>query len=97
MSGETIVVGGGVIGLTSAVVLAEAGHRVRLWSPEGPGATTSAVAGGLWWPYRIEPEERVGAWALRSLEVYAGLLDRPEETGARLVSGVHAATPLAGL
>ncbi|MFE1146760.1 NAD(P)/FAD-dependent oxidoreductase [Streptomyces albidoflavus] len=97
MNGETIVVGGGVIGLTSAVVLAEAGHRVRLWSPEEPGATTSAVAGGLWWPYRIEPEERVGAWALRSLEVYAGLLDRPEETGARLVSGVHAATPLDGL
>ncbi|NUV72786.1 FAD-binding oxidoreductase [Streptomyces fungicidicus] len=97
MNGETIVVGGGVIGLTSAVVLAEAGHRVRLWSPGEPGATTSAVAGGLWWPYRIEPEERVGAWALRSLEVCAGLLDRPEETGARLVSGVHAATPLDGL
>ncbi|MFD5185335.1 FAD-dependent oxidoreductase [Streptomyces sp. NPDC058372] len=92
MNGETIVLGGGVIGLTSAVVLAEAGRRVRLWSPEEPEATTSAVAGGLWWPYRIEPEERVGLWALRSLEMYAGLVDRPEETGARLVSGVHAAT-----
>lgn len=92
MDGETIVVGGGVIGLTSAVVLAEAGRRVRVWSPEDAGATTSAVAGGLWWPYRIEPAERVGAWALASLEVYAGLTDRPEETGARLVSGVHAAT-----
>ncbi|MGX1782129.1 FAD-dependent oxidoreductase [Streptomyces diastaticus] len=97
MDGETIVVGGGVIGLTSAVVLAEAGRRVRLWSPEEPRATTSAVAGGLWWPYRIQPQERVGAWALRSLEVYTGLLDRPEETGARLVSGVHAATRLDGL
>ncbi|WP_412080839.1 FAD-dependent oxidoreductase [Streptomyces sp. SCL15-4] len=84
-----IVVGGGVAGLTTAVLLAESGRRVRVWVREPAERTTSAVAGGLWWPYRIEPERLVGAWALESLRVYRELAARPEETGVRLVDGVH--------
>ncbi|WP_432028672.1 FAD-dependent oxidoreductase [Streptomyces sp. 1222.5] len=89
-----IVVGAGVAGLTTAVVLAESGRRVRVWAREPAGRTTSAVAGGLWWPYRIEPERLVGGWALRTLAVYEELADRPEETGVRLVDGVHDGTGL---
>ncbi|MGW0510329.1 FAD-dependent oxidoreductase [Streptomyces olivaceoviridis] len=84
-----IVVGSGIAGLTTAVLLAESGRRVRVWAREPAERTTSAVAGGLWWPYRIEPEPLVGAWALESLTVYEELADRPEETGVRLVGGVH--------
>ncbi|MEU9478198.1 FAD-dependent oxidoreductase [Streptomyces sp. NPDC048191] len=84
-----IVVGSGVAGLTTAVVLAESGRRVRVWTREPAERTTSAVAGGLWWPYRIEPKPLVGAWALASLAVYGELADRPQETGVRLVDGVH--------
>ncbi|MGW0770135.1 FAD-dependent oxidoreductase [Streptomyces sp. NPDC002676] len=91
---EVIVVGGGVAGLTTAVVLAESGRRVRVWAREPAERTTSAVAGGLWWPYRIEPEALVGAWALASLAVYEELAGRPEETGIRLVEGVHRGTRL---
>src|SRR3954454_4845242 len=86
---EVIVVGGGVVGLTTAVLLAEGGGRVRVWTREPAERTTSAVAGALWWPYRIEPEPLVGAWALESLGVYEELARRPEETGVRLVEGVH--------
>ncbi|MEU8679982.1 FAD-dependent oxidoreductase [Streptomyces sp. NPDC048611] len=81
------VVGGGVIGLTSAIALAEDGHRVRVLSREAAGATTSAVAGGLCWPYRIQPYERAVAWSVRSLRVLTALAHRPEETGARMVTG----------
>ncbi|WP_433406833.1 FAD-dependent oxidoreductase [Streptomyces sp. CA-146814] len=70
---DVIVLGGGVIGLTTAVTLAERGLRVRVWSRDPAGATTSAVAGALWWPYRIEPAERVGVWALETLAVYEEL------------------------
>ncbi|MEU1403115.1 FAD-dependent oxidoreductase [Streptomyces sp. NPDC005728] len=84
-----IVVGSGIAGLTTAVMLAESGRRVRVWAREPAERTTSAVAGGLWWPYRIEPEPLVGAWALESLGVYEELACRPEETGVRLVEGVH--------
>ncbi|MFF8828436.1 NAD(P)/FAD-dependent oxidoreductase [Streptomyces sp. NPDC015131] len=97
MGGDVIVVGGGVVGLTTAVTLAERGMRVRVWSRDAPGATTSAVAGALWWPYRIEPVERVGAWALASLEVYERLAADPVATGVRRVAGVQAATELGAL
>ncbi|MES4891520.1 FAD-dependent oxidoreductase [Streptomyces sp. NPDC096012] len=88
-SDEVIVVGGGIAGLTTAVMLAESGRRVEVWARESAGRTTSAVAGGLWWPYRIEPEPLVGAWALESLAVYEALAARPRETGVRLLDGVH--------
>ncbi|WP_210575354.1 FAD-dependent oxidoreductase [Streptomyces sp. GESEQ-4] len=85
---EIIVVGGGVIGLTTAVVLAERGRRVRVWTRDPVERTTSAVAGALWWPYRIEPVAQARRWALRSLDVYEELAGRPEVTGVRLVEGV---------
>jgi D-amino-acid oxidase len=93
-SDEVIVVGSGVAGLTTAVVLAESGRRVRVWAREPAERTTSAVAGGLWWPYRIEPEPLVGTWALASLAAYEEMAGRPDETGVRLVDGVHQGTRL---
>ncbi|MER7044941.1 FAD-dependent oxidoreductase [Streptomyces jumonjinensis] len=90
MSGDVIVVGGGVSGLATAVVLAERGRRVRVWTREEVDRTTSSVAGGLWWPYRIEPKEQVAAWAVETLRVYEEFARQPEETGVRLVPGVAA-------
>ncbi|WP_326758388.1 FAD-binding oxidoreductase [Streptomyces phaeochromogenes] len=87
-SGDVIVVGSGVIGLTTAVVLAESGRRVRVWTRDPAEGTTSAVAGALWWPYSVEPLELARAWALESLSVYEELAARPDETGVRMVEGV---------
>ncbi|MEV7284661.1 FAD-dependent oxidoreductase [Streptomyces sp. NPDC093252] len=89
---DVIVVGGGVIGLTTAVVLAERGRRVRLWTRDAAGRTTSAVAGALWWPYRIEPAAAVHGWALRSLTVYETLAAGGAGSGVRMVEGVLGAT-----
>ncbi|MCX4704988.1 FAD-binding oxidoreductase [Streptomyces sp. NBC_01352] len=83
-----VVVGGGVIGLTTALVLAERGRRVRVWTRDPAERTTSAVAGALWWPYAIEPVELARTWALRSLDVYEKLAASPEVTGVRMVEGV---------
>ncbi|MFI6638282.1 FAD-dependent oxidoreductase [Streptomyces sp. NPDC050504] len=97
MTADVIVVGGGVVGLSAAVALAESGRGVRVWARDGGAATTSAVAGALIWPYRIEPAKRVGAWSVRSLRVYEELAARPEETGVRIVGGRMADTSLADL
>ncbi|MBD0419205.1 FAD-binding oxidoreductase [Streptomyces sp. TRM S81-3] len=91
---EVVVVGGGVIGLTTAVVLAESGRRVRLWTRDPVERTTSAVAGALWWPYRIEPVVSAREWALHSLGVYEELAARPGLTGVRMVEGVLGETDL---
>lgn len=71
--GDVILVGSGVIGLTTAVLLAKRGRRVRVWAREPAERTTSAVAGALWWPYRIEPAALVGGWSLQSLVTYEEL------------------------
>ncbi|MFI0741117.1 FAD-dependent oxidoreductase [Streptomyces sp. NPDC021100] len=97
MVSDAIVIGSGVIGLTTAVLLAERGLRVEVWTRETAVRTTSAVAGGLWWPYRAEPAAAVAAWSLASLPVLAGLARRPEETGVRMVDGVHAGVSAGGL
>jgi D-amino-acid oxidase len=88
---DVIVVGGGVAGLTTAVVLAESGVRVRVWTKEPARRTTSAVAGALWEPYRIGPPHRVDGWARHSFEVFARLAERPQETGVRMAEGLQAA------
>ncbi|HVP61766.1 MAG TPA: FAD-dependent oxidoreductase [Myxococcaceae bacterium] len=60
---EVTVVGAGVVGLTTALVLREAGHRVRLVSAERPERTTSAAAGAVWYPFEVGPPDRVNQWA----------------------------------
>jgi len=81
------VVGGGVVGLTSALELARAGHRVRCVRDAVVADTTSAVAGGLWFPYHVEPREREVAWGRTALEVLTALARDPD-AGVSVREGV---------
>ena len=69
------MVGAGVVGLSCAVRLAEAGFEVDVLARELPLETTSAVAGGLWMPYLAEPAEAVARWARGTLEELVRLSD----------------------
>ncbi|MEU7527120.1 FAD-dependent oxidoreductase [Saccharothrix sp. NPDC042600] len=80
--GEIAVVGGGVIGLTCALRLAGEGHRVEVVAAAPPRDTVSAVAGGLWFPYRAAPADAVLRWGRVSLRRFAELAHDPS-------SGVH--------
>jgi D-amino-acid oxidase len=68
---DVIVVGGGIIGLTAGVRLAEAGAAVEVWSPVEPGATVSAVAAAVWYPSRSEPDPRLVTWARGAYQEFA--------------------------
>ena len=81
------VVGGGVVGLTAALRLAESGHDVRCVRDVAASRTVSAVAGGLWFPYHVHPRDRVVRWGLRSLERFRALAEDPA-TGVALRDGV---------
>lgn len=83
------VVGAGVVGLTCAVRLLEAGHRVDVLARELPLETTSAVAAALWYPYRVEPRDRVLGWSSASYAVFAGLATSEPDSGVRLVTGTE--------
>src|SRR5829696_5684707 len=71
--GRVTVVGGGVVGLTAALRLAQAGHRVSCVRDLPVARTVSALAGGLWFPYHVEPRERVVGWGLVALERFTTL------------------------
>jgi D-amino-acid oxidase len=85
---RVIVVGAGVVGLSCAVRLLEAGHRVDVVARDLPLETTSAVAAAIWYPYHALPQERVTAWAARSFSVFEALAGEPE-TGVRMVAGTE--------
>ncbi|MCP3422099.1 FAD-dependent oxidoreductase [Nocardioides pinisoli] len=86
--GRVIVVGAGVVGLTCAVRLLEAGHRVDIVARDLPLETTSAVAAALWYPYRAFPQDRVTAWGKVAYDVFASLAD-DERTGVRMLTGTE--------
>ncbi len=88
-----LIIGAGVSGLTTAVCLAEAGLAVRVWADAPPAATTSAVAGAMWSPYRASGE-RVLDWSRRTFEVLRELA-KDERTGVRMASTLQASrTPV---
>jgi D-amino-acid oxidase len=60
---DVIVVGGGIIGLTAAVRLGEAGADVEVWAADDPLDTVSAVAAAVWYPTHTDYSPRVLAWA----------------------------------
>lgn len=82
------VIGAGVSGLTTAVVLAEAGLRVQVIAEEIPGRT-SLAAGAMWGPYLVDPKDKVDQWSRHSLEVFRQLATDPA-TGVRITSGIEA-------
>jgi D-amino-acid oxidase len=85
---RVIVIGAGVVGLSCALRLQQAGHRVDVVARDLPLETTSAVAAALWYPYRAFPYERVTAWSgatYRELEKLA----EDADTGVRLVEGTE--------
>lgn len=89
-----LIVGAGVSGLTTGVLLAESGVRVRIRAEHGPWDSSSAAAGAIWDPIYAR-HERVEQWAARSYEVFAGLATTPGEPGVRLINGVEASrTPI---
>ena len=67
---KIIVVGSGVIGLTTAVALQEAGHKVQIVTKKLPESTVSAVAAAIWMPFHVEPLADVNRWSRTSYDVF---------------------------
>ncbi|CAN5587751.1 FAD-dependent oxidoreductase [soil metagenome] len=85
---RVIVVGAGVVGLSCAVRLLEAGHRVDVVARDLPRESTSAVAAAIWYPYRAFPQDLVTAWSARTYAVFTELADPGR--GVSLLPGTEA-------
>ena len=87
---DAIVVGAGVIGLTTGVCLAEAGLRTRIVAAEQRERTTSYAAGAICGPVFLPPDDPVGAWEHAGFDEFTALA-ADSRTGVRLRDGVFVA------
>jgi D-amino-acid oxidase len=87
--GRVTVVGAGVIGLSCALRLLDAGHRVDVLARELPRETTSAVAAAIWYPYRAGPQERVLAWSRAAYHELAAMATAHPDSGVVLREGTE--------
>lgn len=91
---DALVLGAGVIGLTTAICLAEAGLTVVLAAAEPPAQTTSVAAGAIWGPHMVGMDDRVERWAAVTLDRLAAL-SHPDLGASELAGIVRAASGVA--
>src|SRR5713101_6482209 len=84
MKHRVAIVGAGISGLTCGVVFAERGHSTAIFAKELGQQTTSGAAAALWFPYDVEPADKVIPWAL---ETYRTLIDltRNPDSGVSMI------------
>jgi D-amino-acid oxidase len=68
---RVVVLGAGVVGLTAAVRLLEAGAQVEVVSAGAPQSTTSWLAAAVWYPTYVGPPAEVARWGRDTYEVLA--------------------------
>ena len=78
MNQSVAIIGAGVSGLTCGVVFAERGCRAAIFAKETGRQTTSGAAAAVWFPYHVEPAERVIPLALETYQVLLDLARFPE-------------------
>lgn len=78
MAERIAIIGAGVSGLTCGVVFAERGYRTAIFAKKIGQQTTSSVAAAVWFPYHVEPAERVIPLALETYQVLLELAHFPE-------------------
>lgn len=84
MKRRAAIIGAGISGLTTAIVLGEHGYEPVIFADQMSVDTTSAVAAAIWFPYDAVPENLVTPWALLT---YGRLLEiaRDADSGVSLV------------
>ncbi len=63
-----LVLGAGVSGLSSGILLLKAGYKVTIWAKDLPPNTTSDKAAAFWYPYLCNPRDKAVVWSKFTLE-----------------------------
>lgn len=86
---RAIVVGAGVLGLSCATRLLQAGYDVDVIARDLPPETTSMAAAAIWYPYLAYPRDRVVAWSATTFEELRRLASDEPDSGVRMRWGTE--------
>jgi D-amino-acid oxidase len=89
---DALVVGAGVIGLSTGICLAETGLRVLIRTEAPPARTTSVAAGAMIGPPSSPPGSPAWTWERTTIAEFTALADVPG-TGVHLGRGLLAVPP----
>jgi D-amino-acid oxidase len=73
---DVVVVGAGVVGLTTAVRLQWGGARVVVLTADEPAATVSRIAAAVWYPTHTTGDPRTFEWARMAFDELTDQADR---------------------
>jgi D-amino-acid oxidase len=83
---EIIVIGCGVIGLTSAIRLREAGFDAHIIARELPPNTTSDAAAAVWYVYEAYPLDKAIGWAQSTFEALVHIMADAPDAGVSMTT-----------
>lgn len=63
-----LIIGAGVIGLSTGITLLQNGYQVTIWAKDLPPHTTSNQAAAVWYPYLCFPREKAIPWSKNTFE-----------------------------
>ncbi len=78
------IIGAGIIGLTTAVHLAELGHELVVIAEHFSPNTISNKAAAIWFPFKAEPKKKVVEWSKQTFSKLAEFA-KDEKSGVDLV------------
>lgn len=93
-SKDILVLGAGVIGLSSAIALADRGHRVRMIAKDRTPGTTSDRAGAKFTPFGPSGAQREAGWVRESWRAFTRLAEDGsggERHGVRMTRAIELA------
>lgn len=90
-SPDVLVIGSGISGLSTALMLLGSGLNVAVYAADPPHRTTSAAAGALWGVHLVGADDRVGTWAALTLTRFRELAATADPAcGVREMRGLAA-------
>jgi D-amino-acid oxidase len=89
VSVDVVVIGAGIMGLTTALSVARAGLEVRVVARDLPPDTNSCAAGAMWGPFGVTRHEKALQWAFATLDEFRRLA-AGAPCGVAMVEGLEA-------
>ncbi len=79
------VVGAGIVGLSTAHLLADQDYKVTIYTKDRVENTTSMKAAAIWFPYKVAPFDRVITWSKETWYYYEDVAEEQPDCGVRWV------------